>query len=192
MRRALAVLLILSASVAGSSRDLASLSLRLKIVSQEHCQFTADAQGVTLHVALTFSNSSTKEIVIQQISGLNLTVVAKSLEDVDSGVYELSYQPERFEPERPRNSKPIVLRPGSSADTTDTVSLSVVRDLPVAAPNVQVSGGHHYLQIGEELITGEASPRTWRSATVRSMPVGLTINYLNEPIPACSRKEIEP
>ena len=78
MRRALAVLLILSASVAGSSRDLASLSLRLKIVSQEHCQFTADAQGVTLHVALTFSNSSTKEIVIQQISGLNLTVVAKS------------------------------------------------------------------------------------------------------------------
>ena len=192
MRRAIAIVLILSASVSGSSRELSSLHLRLKIVSQEHCQFTADTQGVTMHIRLKFSNTSKDDVVIQQISGLYLTVVAKSLKDMDSGVYELSSEPERFEPETARNSKPVVLKPGSSFETTDTVSLNVTQNSSVADPDVQLPAGPHYLQIGEDLITGDASPRTWRYGTVRSGPVGFTVDYLHKPIPTCSRREPKP
>src|SRR5271169_3765168 len=149
MRRA--IVLVLLANVSGSSRELPSLNLRLKIASQEHCQFTADTQGVIMHIRLKFSNTSKDDVVIQQINGLNLAVVAKSLKDIGSGVYEISSQPERFEPERARISKPIVLRPGSSFETTDAVSLNVIQTSSVAAPNVQLPAGPHYLQIGEEL-----------------------------------------
>jgi hypothetical protein len=192
MRRAIAIVLVLSASVSGSSRELPSLNLRLKIVSQEHCQFTADTQGVTMHIRLTFSNTSRSDVVIQQINGLYLTAVAKSLEDMDSGVYELRSEPERFEPERARNSKPIVLKPGSSFEAMDALTLNVTQDSSVADPDVQLPAGTHYLQIGEELITGDASSRTWRSGTVRSGPVGFTVDYLDQPIPTCSRREPRP
>jgi hypothetical protein len=189
MRRVLAILLLISASVSGSNQETPSLNLGLKMISQDHCQFTSDTQGVTLHVKLTFSNSGEDDIPIQQIDGLTLTAVSKSLEDMYAGVYVISWEPERLDGEKPKNGAAIILRPGGSFETTDLVSLNVIRNSSVATHNFQLPAGSYYLQVGESLITGDASPRTWRSAVVRSKPVGFTVGYSDKPIAVCSRKD---
>src|SRR5216684_2449278 len=150
MKRALLTVLILVVNTPVSSREVISLTVKPQIVSREHCQFTADAQSVALHVRLTFVNTSRNDIVIQQVNGLNLTIVAKSLTDIDSRVYELNSQPEHFEPEVPKNVEPILLKPGSSYETMEVVSLTVARNASVAAPSTLIRAGRHYLQIGEE------------------------------------------
>lgn len=185
MRMWLAVALVLVAGGSVSSQEMASLGLEYKIVGQDRCQFTPDIQGVTLHVELKFVNTSKNNVVIQQIKGLTLTAAAKSLSDLQSGVYELRWQPEHFEPERPKNSKPIVLKPKNSFVTTDTVVINLVRHSSVAAPDVQLRAGRHYLQIGEVLILGDADPRTWHSISVLSAPAALTLDYSDEAMPAC-------
>ena len=166
MKRSLltfSIILAIAARVSGSGKqDSGPLELRLRVVSEEHCQFTPDAQGQKLRVMLTFVNSSGRQLVIEEIVGFNRIVVARTLEDIEKGVYELDSELEQFEPGPPKNSSPITLKPGGSIETMDALTLVVVRKKGAGPLSEdEVEAGTHYLQIGETIIArGSKSPKS--------------------------------
>jgi hypothetical protein len=170
-----------------AQREQTLLRLTLVVVSQEHCQYLPDTQGVSLHTKLTFLNKGRTDIVIQQIDGLGVTILANSVDDLHRRHYVLYSQPEHLAPERRNDKGPVTLSPGGVLEAAEIVSISVKPRMSSSHSDLVVNPGHYFLQVGENLITGSVNPNTLHTVSVLSVPVEVEINYSNATESACTK-----
>ena len=181
------MLIVIATFVTRASCD-ESLKLELRVLGSDYCQFTSTAQAVTIKAKLKFTNLSTQEVVIHDTHTIYSIVVAKTLDSLEKGDYEVKIQSDVIDPPVQPTKKHITIPPGASFEQAENVSLVVDKALSTPSYN-GLQQGTHYLKVLEGL-SGEndKNPLHWVQTAIWTSPVPIKLEYRPRSSP-CSKGE---
>jgi hypothetical protein len=164
--------------------------LQLSVIDEHYCQFTSVTQALTRDAKLTFVNSSNDTISVQDVGKIGQVLVARSSAYAKNRLYELVLRPDYINPGVDRVSAEIVLKPGETFARAEKIGLMIAK--PGAKPVLRdlLGVGDHYLQVQSGVAIGRANPLTWQNISLRSVPIGIAVKYVQDASP-CQQSQPE-
>jgi hypothetical protein len=138
-----------------------------------------------LKATFKFVNNGDSAITVQNVGWPHGVSVAKTADEARRKQFEISFEIEDFEPRKPQNEAPILVKSGGSFEAKQVVSIPVAQH--EKAKILAIGPGVHFLEVENTLTIGTGAPQTWRYLTVRSNPLMVKVEYPPS-VPACTRE----